>query len=1146
MGVFKIMNLKKSIQIVIVGMFILTTINSGLLLAEREEGGEILWTFDADLFVKHIESADLNGDNIEDIIAAEYDSDGYDDVSNVYGIDGSSSATLWTYQLDSGARAMTIGDLNNDGVMDAVIGASMGSTTPDGKVHAIDGTDGSMIWTFAPGGSGDTIGDVAVGDFNGDAFDDVAVACWDNFVYAVDGATGSELWNHEIDDIFINGVSTNDVNNDGIDDVSYAHSYLAGYDNEIGVLDGTNGGVIWNLIIPSTGEDTLLVDIDDDGENEAIFGVVKDDDDVEVQVRNGLTGDLEWSSIIGPGVSGVNPTIFLFTHDIDQDSDRDLLIGNEYVDFRIRAYDGDSSNPMWISDEELSGYPRDMAFGDVNGNGYQNIVAATYDRIQILNATNGVKDWYQSVAGTIKGAAVGDFNDDGITDVACSGGAEYVGDDPAKAVWAIKTIEVSPVLWEKNVGSYGNAIALGDFTGDGALDVIAVNSDDKAYALNGTNGDTLWEWTDLNNLYTTSTGDFNGDGIDDAAIAGGENRITALDGVDGSKLWQFSTGDQCYRKTLQSAELNNDGKCDVIAGCDDSYVYAINGETGSPLWSVDLSGSVRDVNLYQMNDAGVLDVVAAASNEIAVIDGSDGSIIWKYTTDVSSAKHVDALDANDDGIMDISWGSLYKVELVNGDTQSLIWSQPISVNSDYCLASADLNSDDKTDVVVGGGADDTDVLALNALDGSLLWDFTTGGDVNCVFSNDVDEDGQIEIIAGSDDQHVYVIDIEGNELWSYSTADDLMHLAIGDVTGDTRPNIVTITFGFDGVVYAFSTLSEAGQPPTADFTYSPQNPTTNDIIQFTDTSVDADGFITSWYWDFGDGNTSTIQNPTHTYQQKGTYTVTLMVTDNLGDMDSTSTQLYVETYGPIADFSYMPLNPDVNEQVQFTDQSTDTSTGSITTWYWEFGDGDTSTVQDPTHTYDENGTYQVNLTVTNNTGISDSITKNINVGETSITLSFLVGWNLITVPVETDWNASDLASNVSGCLSVSGWNASLQTYDTYIVGVPPSDFPLKEGYGYFVDVDVNSSLQVSGPVISSVSVPLEIGWNLIGWYDENETTASSLAENITGCLSVSCWNASLQTYETYITGVQPSDFVISRGMGLFVDVNQTSIWFGQG
>ena len=75
-------------------------------------------------------------------------------------------------------------------------------------------------------------------------------------------------------------------------------------------------------------------------------------------------------------------------------------------------------------------------------------------------------------------------------------------------------------------------------------------------------------------------------------------------------------------------------------------------------------------------------------------------------------------------------------------------------------------------------------------------------------------------------------------------------------------------------------------PPTADFTYSPSSPTDLDVIQFTDTSTDSDGTIASWSWDFGDGDTSTLQNPTHDYADDGTYPVTLTVTDDDGASDS--------------------------------------------------------------------------------------------------------------------------------------------------------------------------------------------------------------------------------------------------------------------
>jgi hypothetical protein len=164
----------------------------------------------------------------------------------------------------------------------------------------------------------------------------------------------------------------------------------------------------------------------------------------------------------------------------------------------------------------------------------------------------------------------------------------------------------------------------------------------------------------------------------------------------------------------------------------------------------------------------------------------------------------------------------------------------------------------------------------------------------------------------------------------------------------------------------------------------------------------------------------------------------------------------------------------------------------------------------------------------------------------SVDVSLLPGWNLITVPVRTSWWASDLAGNVVGCGSVSGWDAVNQTYETFIVGVPESDFVIEEGCGYFVDVSVGSVCTMVGLPVVNVSVPLSVGWNLLGWYHEGNTTASGFAENISGCGSVSWWNNSVQTYDTFIVGIPESDFGITRGMGLFVDVNQSGEWNGSG
>ena len=157
-------------------------------------------------------------------------------------------------------------------------------------------------------------------------------------------------------------------------------------------------------------------------------------------------------------------------------------------------------------------------------------------------------------------------------------------------------------------------------------------------------------------------------------------------------------------------------------------------------------------------------------------------------------------------------------------------------------------------------------------------------------------------------------------------------------------------------------------------------------------------------------------------------------------------------------------------------------------------------------------------------------------------------WNLLTIPLNISCNASDIADNITGCLSISGWDNLDQEYQTYIVSGPSAfDFKIIPGFGYFVDMNQNDSLMVCGQTIDSVSISLGIGWNLLGWYHEYDTTAISIAENITGCISISKWNASAQTYNTYIVGGPVAfDFTVSRGMGLFVDVNQTSTWYGEG
>ncbi|WP_048176966.1 PKD domain-containing protein [Methanosarcina barkeri] len=138
-------------------------------------------------------------------------------------------------------------------------------------------------------------------------------------------------------------------------------------------------------------------------------------------------------------------------------------------------------------------------------------------------------------------------------------------------------------------------------------------------------------------------------------------------------------------------------------------------------------------------------------------------------------------------------------------------------------------------------------------------------------------------------------------------------------------------------------------------------------VAFTDTST---GSPTSWKWDFGDGSKSFLQNPIHKYSKAGVYTVSLRV-KNDADRDTVTKTDYIKVIvKPVANFTSSVTSGKVPLKVAFTD----TSTGSPTSWKWDFGDGSKSFLQNPTHKYSKAGIYTVNLIVKNAQG-SNAVTK---------------------------------------------------------------------------------------------------------------------------------------------------------------------------
>jgi PKD repeat protein len=177
-------------------------------------------------------------------------------------------------------------------------------------------------------------------------------------------------------------------------------------------------------------------------------------------------------------------------------------------------------------------------------------------------------------------------------------------------------------------------------------------------------------------------------------------------------------------------------------------------------------------------------------------------------------------------------------------------------------------------------------------------------------------------------------------------------------------------------------------------------------VDFTDLST---GPVTSWLWDFGDGNTSTMQNPSHSYAAAGTYTVCLIATDACSSDTICSAVTVTECLVPVADFTEMVTVGVAT--VAFTSTSVSASNA---TYSWNFGDGQTSNLENPSNVYAANGAYTVCLIVSDSCG-TDTTCNNITITSLGIQENFIDGLSIYPIPSQSTLTIGNLipGENVS-------------------------------------------------------------------------------------------------------------------------------------
>lgn len=218
--------------------------------------------------------------------------------------------------------------------------------------------------------------------------------------------------------------------------------------------------------------------------------------------------------------------------------------------------------------------------------------------------------------------------------------------------------------------------------------------------------------------------------------------------------------------------------------------------------------------------------------------------------------------------------------------------------------------------------------------------------------------------------------------WNYTytngtlitTGQNSNYIFTSDGSFDVMANVVYADGNYCSIVH---TVEVNCCQLAADFSAT-ENPAKTGSFSFTDSSTTGLGTINGWYWDFGDGTSSSVQNPFHQYTTCGTKSVTLTVyaTDGTCGSKSITKQINVSTIPISANFNYAadPSNP---FNITFT--NTSSSNANITSVVWEFGDGTNGNGNVVSHIYGSEGYYPVKLTVTNDCGVTGEITITVHV-----------------------------------------------------------------------------------------------------------------------------------------------------------------------
>ena len=424
---------------------------------------------------------------------------------------------LWTFDMNSNAYGGgAIEDIDNDGNMEIVFGTYMG----DSHVYAINAENGTLLWKFYAG-PGPVDASVKIADVNDDGINEVVFA-GSGSGYLQDGTPGTGI---------------------------------------IHVLNGTNGEIVWEYNTQyCTDSPVVIVDIDQDGVKEIIYGAWKETDDLAyIRILNGETGTLEQKIGGFDGYIQSGPSIL----DLDGNNQLDIVIATFQGDNKIYAINGSDYDTLWSFQANDWMY-HGGSFADIDGDGFLEISIGSYDnQVYVLNAENGSLEWNYDVGSYILApTSLADLNHDGSFElIAATDSIHVISHDGINELWNYPT---GGLIWR------GASIA--DIDGDNRLDVCFGSEDGIIRVLNGTTGTEIWSFdigADYGNTFEIDhspiLADFNDDGYLDIFIAGGYGVYPPDDNYGRAYAFSIGNGTGVGWKMFRH-DLRNSGCFDTVFG----------------------------------------------------------------------------------------------------------------------------------------------------------------------------------------------------------------------------------------------------------------------------------------------------------------------------------------------------------------------------------------------------------------------------------------------------------------------------------------------------------------------------------------------------------------------------------------------------